>query len=180
MKKFIITGLIICTLSFAARAQFISAELEVSGLTCSMCSLSTQKSLNTLDFIGSIKPDLNKNIFYIQFKPGKIVNLDAMKQKVVAAGFSVSKLIAIYNFDKVKVSDKFIFVNEGASYEFIDTQESVLSGPTRVQVLDKGFLPARVAKKYNVLISDPAILPGSSNFSAFNKNARQYHINLSK
>lgn len=136
------------TLSSAASAQFIKAELEVSGLTCSMCSLSTQKSLKTLDFVGEIKPDLNKNIFYIQFKPGKTVDLDAIKQKVIAAGFSVSKLIAVFNFSQIKVSDKFVYDYAGRSYEFMNTQDKILDGATRFQVLDKDFVPGRVSRKY--------------------------------
>ena len=75
-------GFILILLFNHSSAQFIRAELEVSGLTCSMCSLSTQKSLNTLGFIQKINPDLNKNIFYIDFKSGQAVSLDAIKQKV--------------------------------------------------------------------------------------------------
>lgn len=179
MKKYIMTALLLCILSMTAKAQFIGAELEVSGLTCSMCSLSTQKSLNTLDFIGLIKPDLNKNIFYIQFKPGKLVNLDAIRQKVVSAGFSVSKLIAIYNFTGLRVSDKFIYASDGATYEFIQSSDQVLEGSTRFQVIDKGFVSGKVLKKYSADLN-PVFLAGTANAELFNKSNHHYHISLSK
>ena len=179
MKKIIMTAFLLCILSITGKAQFIGAELEVSGLTCSMCSLSTQKSLNTLDFIGLIKPDLNKNIFYIQFKPGKIVNLDAIRQKVVSAGFSVSKLIAIYNFNNLKISDRFIYAKDGATYEFIDGRDQLLEGSTRLQVIDKGFVSGKILKKYSAELN-PVFLAGTPNTELFDKSNHHYHVSLSK
>lgn len=172
------TAFLLCILSVTAKAQFIGAELEVSGLTCSMCSLSTQKSLTTLDFIGLIKPDLNKNIFYIQFKPGKLVNLDAIRQKVVSAGFSVSKLVAIYNFNNLRVSDKFTYTREGATYEFIDGHDQLLEGSTRFQVIDKGFVSGKILKKYSAELN-PMFLAGTPT-ELSDKSNHHYHISLSK
>ena len=61
MKTLKIFILLLVTTISAAKAQFTKAELQVSGLTCSMCSKATEKSLRTLDFIGDIKADLNRN-----------------------------------------------------------------------------------------------------------------------
>jgi copper chaperone CopZ len=69
----------------AAKAQFIKAELQVSGLTCSMCSKATEKSLRTLPFISDIKPDLNRNMFTITFKANTPVDLEQMSKKVQSA-----------------------------------------------------------------------------------------------
>ncbi len=172
MKKLIIFFALIATFA-SAKAQFVKAELEVSGLTCSMCSLSTQKSLNTLDFIGQIKPDLNKNIFYITFKADKSVNLDAIKAKVKAAGFSVSKLIAIYNAGGNNVTDAGFSYN-GSVYQFATPPAKTLTGEVRLQVVDKDFVPAATYKKYSSQLKDPSYATGLND-----KKQRVYHITAS-
>ncbi|HJP63989.1 MAG TPA: hypothetical protein VJ844_11120, partial [Mucilaginibacter sp.] len=61
MKTLKIFLVLILFSATAAKAQFTKAELQVSGLTCSMCSKATEKSLRTLGFIDDIKADLNRN-----------------------------------------------------------------------------------------------------------------------
>jgi len=173
MKKIIIL-IAIFTVTLSAQAQFIKAELQVSGLTCSMCSLSTQKSLATLDFISEIKPDLNKNIFYVTFKPGKAVNLDALKQKVMAAGFSVNKLVAIINFDHLDISKDPNYTTGGATYRFVSAGAKELNGETRLLVIDKDFVPVATFKKYNSQLKDGAYATGRNE-----KKERVYHVTVS-
>lgn len=144
LKIFIV--LLITTIS--AKAQFTKAELQVSGLTCSMCSKATEKSLRTLEFIGDIKVDLNRNIFLITFKKDAPVNLDQISKKVQNAGFFVNSLKATFNFDGVKVSDN-SFSYAGDNYRLVNAGEKTLVGPVIVTVVDKGFAPAAVYKKYS-------------------------------
>jgi copper chaperone CopZ len=148
----IIKSLFACALvlaSFAsAKAQFTKADVQVSGLTCSMCQLATQKSLKTLDFVSDIKPDLNKNVYVLTFKKGKTVDLDLIKKKVKDAGFSVSKLVASFDFDNVKISDNFHYKYGGNVYHFMNVAPKTLDGPVRITVLDKDFIPAGEFKKY--------------------------------
>ncbi len=158
--------------AFSANAQFLRAELEVTGLTCSMCSLSTQKSLKTLDFIEAIKPDLNKNVFYITFKEGKVVSLDAMKDKVQAAGFSVSRLTAIYRFSEPQNDAQFTY--GGSLYRFLDAKSARLNGEKRLTVMDKDFVPSKTFKKFSGGVTDPSYLSGKND-----KHQRVYHISLS-
>jgi copper chaperone CopZ len=149
LKIFII--LLITTIS--AKAQFTKAELQVSGLTCSMCSKATEKSLRTLEFIGDIKVDLNHNIFLITFKKDAPVNLDQISKKVQNAGFFVNSLKATFNFDGVKVSGN-TFSYAGDNYHLVNGGDKTLSGPVMVTVVDKGFAPAAVYKKYSSASSD--------------------------
>ncbi|MBW4890433.1 heavy-metal-associated domain-containing protein [Mucilaginibacter sp. HMF5004] len=172
MKNFIIFFALVATIA-QAKAQFIKAELEVSGLTCSMCSLSTQKALNTLDFVGQIKPDLNKNIFYITFKADKAVNLDAIKQKVKAAGFSVSTLIAVYNFNGAAVTDS-RFTYNGSIYQLAAPPAKTLNGDVRLQIVDKDFVSPATFKKYTQQVKDPAYTSGIND-----KKQRVYHVIVS-
>jgi copper chaperone CopZ len=152
LKIFIV--LLITTIS-AAKAQFTKAELQVSGLTCSMCSKATEKSLHTLNFIGDIKADLNRNVFVITFKKDVPVNLDEISKKVQNAGFFVNSLRVTFNFDNVKVSNN-TFSYAGDTYHLLSGGDKPLSGPVMVTMVDKGFAPASVYKKYSSQVADKA------------------------
>jgi len=136
-----------------AHAQFTKAELQVSGLTCSMCSKATEKSLRTLDFISDIKADLNRNVFVITFKKDAPVNLDQISKKVQNAGFSVSNLKATFNFANVEVDNNW-FSYLGDNYYVVSPLNKALNGLVAVTVVDKGFAPASVYKKYSSVVAD--------------------------
>lgn len=162
LKIFIV--LLITTIS-AAKAQFTKAELQVSGLTCSMCSKATEKSLRTLNFIGDIKADLNRNVFVITFKNNVPVNLNQISKKVQGAGFFVNNLKATFNFDNVKVSDN-AFSYAGDTYRLVNGIDKPLNGPIAVTLVDKGFAPAAVYKKYSTATADKP------------ETGRVYHITI--
>lgn len=143
--KIFILGLILGT--GTAHAQFTKAELQVSGLTCSMCSKATEKALRTLEFVGDIKTDLNRNVFLITFKNGSPVNLDRISKKVQNAGFSVNSLKATFNFNGIKLSSN-SFSYSGDTYLVVNGLNKPLTGPVAVTVVDKGFAPSSVYKKY--------------------------------
>lgn len=130
-----------------AKAQFTNAEVQVSGLTCSMCSKATEKSLRTLGFISDIKTDLNNNLYIITFKKDVPVNLQAISKKVQSAGFSVNALKAVFNFDNVKLNNN-QFNYAGDIYQFIKTPDKSLNGAVTVTVIDKGFVSPSAYKKY--------------------------------
>jgi copper chaperone CopZ len=148
MKTLKIFIILFITSITAAKAQFTKAELQVSGLTCSMCSKATEKSLRTLNFIGDIKADLNRNVFVITFKKDVPVNLGQISKKVEGAGFFVNNLKATFNFDNVKVSNN-TFNYAGDSFRLVNGDGKTLTGPVTVTLVDKGFAPASVYKKYN-------------------------------
>ncbi|WP_158825629.1 heavy-metal-associated domain-containing protein [Mucilaginibacter lacusdianchii] len=131
-----------------AQAQIIKAEVQVSGLTCSMCSKATEKSLRTLGFISDIKPDLNRNLFVITFKPGVPVNLEQISKKVQGAGFFINQLKATVDFDKVKVANN-SFTLAGDTYQVVNGTAKDLNGQEQVTVVNKGFVSSSAAKKYN-------------------------------
>jgi copper chaperone CopZ len=147
----------------AANAQFTKAELQVSGLTCSMCSKATEKSLRTLDFISDIKVDLNNNIFVLSFKKDVPVNLDMLSKKVQNAGFFVNNLKLTFNFNNIKLDNNY-FNFEGNTYKLMNNNNQTLKGDIALTVVDKGFAPANVYKKYQPSASDNG------------KPGRVYHI----
>jgi copper chaperone CopZ len=130
-----------------AKAQFTNAQLQVSGLTCSMCSKATEKSLRTLDFISDIKTDLNNNLYVITFKKDVPVNLQAISKKVQGAGFSVNNLKVVFNFDKVKL-DNNQFSYGGNNFQLLKTPEKSLTGEVSATIIDKGFISPTAYKKY--------------------------------
>ena len=170
--KFLITFIVILIAASAAKAQFIKADLQVSGLTCSMCQLATQKALKTLDFVSDIKPDLNKNIYVLTFRKDKAVNLDLIKKKVKDAGFSVSKLIATFNFDHIKVSDNFHYQYSGNTYHFMNVPSKLLDGNVQIKVLDKDFISSGDFKKYAGQTEFPCYKSGVMG------NTRVYHVTI--
>lgn len=173
MKRYMIYAVaVVLLLANSANAQIIKADVQVSGLTCSMCQLATEKALKTLDFVSDIKPDLNKNIYVVTFKKDKNVNLDQIKNKVKGAGFSVSKLVATVNFDDVKVSNNSQFKYLGNTFHFVNVPSKNLNGTTRITLLDKGFIPDNTFKKNTAEIKAPGYKTGIVG------GVRVYHVTI--
>jgi copper chaperone CopZ len=147
MKIIKISIILLFVIAASAKAQFTKAELQVSGLTCSICSKATEKALRTLGFIGDIKPDLNRNLFVITFKDNTPVNLDQISKKVQNAGFSVNSLKATFNFTDTKLNNN-TFNYAGDTFMVVNGAEKALNGPVALTVVDKGFAPSSVYKKY--------------------------------
>ena len=66
-------------------------ELKVIGLTCSMCSFSTQKSLSKLEFVKKITPDLEETSYILEVKDDMFVDFNLIQERVEDAGFFVDK-----------------------------------------------------------------------------------------
>jgi copper chaperone CopZ len=136
----------------AAQAQFIKADLQVSGLTCSMCSKATEKSLRTLPFISDIKVDLNRNLFTITFKPGTAVDFALMGKKVQSAGFAINQLKATVNFEQLKLNNN-SFNYAGHTFYVLSADGKKPNGQEEATVIKKGLTPAATLKKYQAAIS---------------------------
>ncbi|GAA4211818.1 hypothetical protein GCM10022289_41820 [Pedobacter jeongneungensis] len=178
MKTIKIFSIIMLFFAVNASAQQIStADLQVTGLTCSMCSNATQKSLETLGFISNVKPDLNKNIFVLTFKKDANVNLDLVRKKVQDAGFSVGSLTANFNFNDVKVDDKGQAVVNGNVYRFVNVKDKTLSGTIKASVVDKDFISGSAFKKQASTAKSDAYASGTGVVNG--KKTRIYHLVLS-
>jgi copper chaperone CopZ len=175
--KNILNLLIFVLLAGTASAQQITTiDLQVTGLTCSMCSKATEKSVRTLDFVADVKPDLNKNLFVLSFKKGQPVNLDLIKKKVEAAGFSVGALVATFDFNQLKVDDKGLASTGNVAYRFLNTKGKVLDGPVKATVLDKNFLSQAAFKKNAAKFNTPTYASGKGVVNG--KSTRIYHLGI--
>jgi copper chaperone CopZ len=176
MKTFKILILLITSfLGTQAYAQQVSdAELQVTGLTCSMCAKATETSLKSLDFITSVKPDLNRNLFSITFRKDKKVNLDMIRKKVEEAGFSVGKLSATFNFNNVKVDQNGRAAADGNIYQFVNARQRVLNGPVKADVIDKNYLSSAAFKKNLNAFKLSSYATGTTEIAG--RKTRVYHL----
>lgn len=142
-----------------AKAQFTRAELQVSGLTCALCARSTEKALRALPFVGDIKTDLIRNTYLITFKNDVPVNFEQISKKVQGSGFSVNSLKATYNFDTTKVTDNY-FSYGGDTYRLLNPADKSISGAINFTIVDQGFAPKSVSKKYLGQLTDTAPASG--------------------
>ena len=157
--------------------KITSADLQVTGLTCSMCSNATQKSLETLGFISSVKPDLNKNIFVLTFKKDADINLDLVRKKVQDAGFSVGGLTASFSFNQLKVDEKGQAIVDGNVYRFVNAKNKTLNGTVKASVVDKNFISGSAFKKQATTANSDAYASGTGLING--KKTRIYHLSIS-
>ncbi len=167
--------LVFGTLKISAQ-NITSVEMQVSGLTCSMCTQATETSLRTLDFIAEIKPDLNKNQFDITFVKGKKVNIDLLRTKVEDAGFSVGGLSANFVFDGTVVDEKGQAITNENVYRFTNVKNKTLNGPVKATIIDKNFLSASAFKKKVNQVKSDAYVTGSATVNG--KKTRVYHLTI--
>lgn len=156
MKTIKIFLLLVVFATCAAHAQFTKAELQLNGLNCGLCAKATQNTLKKLPFVNEVKPDLMRNLFVITFKSGEAINWDDISKSVHDEGFFISSLKASFNFDKVKVNDnRFTYGND--IYQVMNAAGKTFTGETMVLIVDKGFAPRSVSKKYlGQVVESPA------------------------
>ncbi|MEN9523047.1 MAG: hypothetical protein RL065_1424 [Bacteroidota bacterium] len=145
MKK-IIVGLLFC-LPIISNAQFKKAELKAAGLTCSMCSRAVDKQLQSLNFVDSVRVNLEEAIFTIYFNPNQIVAINDIKKKVEDAGFSVSSLKVFYQFTNQKVDENYHLNYHEMLFHFINDKPQILDGIIAFQIIGKGFLADKAWRK---------------------------------
>ncbi|HMG10136.1 MAG TPA: heavy metal-associated domain-containing protein [Mucilaginibacter sp.] len=137
----------------AAKAQFTKAELQVSGLTCALCAKSTEKALRSLPFVSDIKTDLMHNLYLITFKDDVPVKFEQISKKVQGSGFSVNSLKATFNFDNTKIADNY-FSYAGDTYRLLNATDKTFTGSMSFTIVDNGFAPKSVSKKYLGQLTD--------------------------
>jgi copper chaperone CopZ len=164
MKALKILILLLVSAPGIANAQFTKAELQVTGLNCALCAKTTENALRALPFISDVKPDLMHNIYAITFKNNTPVNFDQISSIVHEENFFISFLKATFNFENVKVIDSY-FSAQGASFRVMHADKP-LSGEVAITLVDKGFAPRYITKKY--------LVPAGNDIPA--KTGRLYHV----
>ncbi len=163
------TYFMLMTLSFPLSAQFLSARLQVIGLTCSACSFGTERSIRQLKFVEDVKMDLNSNLAEITFKKGEAVSIDKLVQKVYDAGFSVGKVLVSYQFGNEQLNGT-LWTSGADSYSFLDKTPVELKGVMEFTFVGEKYMPKKEYKKWKPIIDATKALPGS------NPNGHLYFI----
>ena len=146
MKKLLlILGIVF--LSTTVHAQFTKGTLQATGLTCAMCSNAINKALEKVPFVESVRSDIKNSAFNLVFKTGEKIDIDALKEAVEDAGFSVGSLKITGNFEEQELArDKHFRVGD-LNFHFLGADEQVLKGEQTLTVLDKDFVTAKEFKK---------------------------------
>jgi copper chaperone CopZ len=172
----ILTGLL------SAQAQFSSANLQASGLTCAMCTKAINKSLEQLSFIESVKPDIQNSAFNIVFKKDAAVDIDRLRKSVEDAGFSVAKLKLLANFNNVAVSNDDHITVDNKVYHFVGISKQVLNGKKEITMVEKDFLTAKEYKKYSTATKMPCLQTGKASDCCVKDGiaagTRIYHVTI--
>jgi copper chaperone CopZ len=174
--KIILSFLMLFVINKVSAQQITSAEMQVTGLTCSMCSQATEKSIRTLSYVADVKPDLNRNLFVVTFKKDQAVSFDQLNKKVKDAGFSVGKLEATVNFNQTKIDANGQAVVGANVYRFANAKDKVLNGPTKVNVIDKNFVSISVFKQKSATVNFDSYPTGSGVVNG--KKTRIYHLSI--
>jgi copper chaperone CopZ len=170
MKSLIITILVV--FSITANAQVKEVTIQASGLTCSMCSNSIFKALQTLDFVDKVDANIKTSSFIVSVKHGADIDFDKLKAKVEDAGFFVANFTVLYHFDDLDISnDKHINVGNSV-FHFLKVKDGVLSGEKKIRLLDKGFVSAKEFKKNSHLTKMACYHTGEEN------GKRIYHVTI--
>ena len=140
-------ALLITIAGSTATAQIEKAEIIATGLTCSMCSNAINKQFKSLSQVDSVQTDLNTNTFTVYLKKGNDVKPKLLKESVEKAGFFVGSMVVTMSFDNVQVLENQTIKKDDVTLVFVDIKSKTLNGPTKVKVLDKGFVTQKEYKK---------------------------------
>jgi copper chaperone CopZ len=179
MKKIFI-ALAILLAGWTGHAQITKAELQASGLTCSMCSKAVLNALEKISFVDKVQVNIKTQEYALSFKAGAPVDLDALSKAVQNAGFSVAALKATASLGNIRL-EKDEHVKIGGSYfHFLNATGQQPDHTVTFTVVDKGFAPAKDVKKYSALSKMGCVKTGYAaaccDKGALSQKIRIYHV----
>ena len=122
--------------SITSQAQIAKAEIQATGLTCSMCSNAINKQLKSLAEVENVEIDLNTNTFTVILKENNTLKPSIFKENVEKAGFFIGSLILTVKPETI-AEKPYVLVDGKAN-----TDKTI-----QVQVLDKGYVTDKTFKK---------------------------------
>jgi copper chaperone CopZ len=181
MKKMLLSVFIIC-FAVSLQAQFSKASLQATGLTCAMCSNAVNKALQKVPFVENVKADIKNSAFNLVFKEGQEVDIDALKEAVEDAGFSVGSLKLTCNVGEVKLEkDKHIRIGK-ENFHFLNGEGKSLNGEQVITVVDKSFVTEKQFKKMSTATKMDCIKTGKTSAccvkDGMTEGERVYHVTI--
>jgi len=180
MKNLII--LISCFVFGNSYAQVKKVRLQASGLTCSMCSNSINKAIQSLDYVKEVDANIKNSSFDITFNDASKVKFDQIKKKVEDAGFFVARFEVDYQFDRIAVYKDAHIESNDLLFHFLNVPEENISGEVTLRLLDKGFLSTKEFKKNSGLTKMECYKTGITAACCSKQNKaggqRIYHVTI--
>ena len=174
--------MVIAVTAMPLSAQFNRANLQATGLTCAMCSNAINKALQKVPYVESVTSDIKNSAFAIVFKENIQVEIDAIKNAVEDAGFSIGSLRLTGNFNEMKVEkDQHIKIGN-ENFHFLNADGQVLKGEQTITVVDKNFVSEKQFKKISAATKLNCIKTGKGT-SCCEKDGmaageRVYHVTI--
>lgn len=180
MKKLLIAAMVFIAMS--ASAQYKTATLQASGLTCSLCSKSIYKALTAISFVQEVKSDIKNSSYQIVFKEGSVVDFDALKKAVTNAGFSVAMLKVNILFDNTPIQNDAHILLNGKTFHFLQVQPQTLQGEKTITLIDKNFVSTKDYKKYSKLTTmkcyETGVMETCCSKKTGSMGERIYHVTI--
>lgn len=177
MKK-IFFGLLL-VFGLAANAQFSSASLQASGLTCSMCSKAVKNALEKVSFVSKVDVDIENQKYNLSFRQSEGMDFDALQKAVEDAGFSVASLKVTATVSNLRLSkDEHVEIG-GHRFHFLNGDGRQLQGDVRFSVVDKGYVPQKQFKKFASMTKMACVQTGRMAACCLKEeanSARIYHV----
>ena len=163
-----------------ARAQFSKASIQATGLTCALCSNAINKALQKLSFIESVRSDIKNSEFSLVFKQNETVKIDALKEAVEDAGFSIGTLKLTGTFNNIAIEkDRHVTIGND-SYHFLNVSGNSLTGEQTLRVVDKNFVSEKEFKKFSQATKLSCVRTGIAaaccEKDGISANSRVYHV----
>ena len=181
MKKLIVT-VVIMMLFGNLHAQFSKARLQATGLTCAMCSNAINKALQKVAFVESVKADIKNSAFNIVFKQNAEMDVDALKNAVEDAGFSIGSLTITGVFHDIKIAnDQHVQIGK-EEFHFLNISDQTLNGEKTLTVVDKNFVTDKEFKKISSSTKKTCLQTGKTASCCAKDNVapdtRIYHVTI--
>jgi copper chaperone CopZ len=158
-KKYILLFVLTTLFAGTSHAQISKAEIQATGLTCSMCSNAINKQLKSLAEVENVEIDLNTNTFTVTLKENNSLKPSVFKENVEKAGFFIGSLILTVKPETIARKP----------YIIVGGKEKQ-ANEIQIQVLDKGYVTDKTFKKLS---------KSYKNSTTFNNNSEaDFHIKV--
>jgi copper chaperone CopZ len=122
-------------------AQIKSAEVLASGLTCSMCSKAIFKALSQLDFVDTVKVNIETSVYKLTFKNDSKPSIEGIRDAVYDAGFAIAKLSITGDWKQKSATKDLAFEDFGYQFKWQVKANKALSGSQKVSIVNKDIQP---------------------------------------
>lgn len=175
-------SLLLSAITLTSQSQINKVTIQASGLTCSMCSNSINKSLKTIPYVATVYSNIKSSSFDVTFKPGAEVNFDDFKKKVEDAGFSIAGLSAEVNFQNAKLNKDAHIKLGKLNLHVVKAIDQEIAGARTIKLLDKGFVTDKEYKRNASLTSMECYKSGKAanccKDHGIEKGSRIYHVSI--